>query len=47
MLFWFTVIHSMSTFFTSIDFHNVFFLFTMIYLGIVFNSGSIGAFLKL
>ena len=42
--FWFTVIHSMSKFFTAINFHDVFFFIWNYHVGIVVHSGLIGAF---
>ena len=43
ILFWFTVIHSMSQFFTTFNFHDVFFISNYC-LGIVVHSGQIRAF---
>ena len=43
ILFWFTVIHSTSQFFTTFNFHNVFFIWNYC-LGIVVHSGPIRAF---
>ena len=43
ILFWFTVIHSMSQLFTTFNFHDVFFLWNYC-LGIVVHSGPIRAF---
>ena len=42
-LFWGTVVHSMSKFFTTIKFHNGFFIWNY-HQGIVVHSGSIRAF---
>ena len=41
--FWFTVIHSMSQFFTTFNFHDIFFIWNYS-LGIVVHSGLIRAF---
>ena len=43
ILFWFTVIHSMSQYFTAINFYDVFFIWNY-RLGIVVHSGPIRAF---
>ena len=43
ILLWFTVIHSMSLFFTAINFHDDVFSCNY-HLGIVVHSGTIGAF---
>ena len=43
ILFWFTVIHSMSQFFTDSNFHDFFFIWNYC-LGIVVHSGPIRAF---
>ena len=43
ILFWFTVIHSMSQYFTAFNFHDFFFIWNDC-LGIVVHSGPIRAF---
>ena len=43
ILFWFTVIHSMSQYFTAFNFHDIFFIWNYC-LGIVVHSGPIRAF---